>query len=283
MNSISKSKSITFVGHCQCAQWWDKLFDPENNFAPNFLDSFKSRDYIYKGNIFEPVPPCKPCLCFVHKQLDEDLLPLWLQAKTFLLSLETLRAFLSFRNRNINLDQCQSFFPLGSLFTARYTSVFVFPSENSNLTKTLCLDVEVPVEARCYMCSYCTRAVSSIAVLWGHLLGRCVPAVRHTHHVPNQPKRKTINTCYMRDREQEPKQYFCVLTARLVPHFVPVFLLLRPQIKAALIFNAEHSNWANFKMRCLTITPEPQKVYTHLKPPVSFAARFELQQVKDNF
>lgn len=38
----------------------------------------------------------------------------------------------------------------------------------------------------------------------------------------------------MRDREQEPKQYFCVSTARLVPHFVRVFLLLRPQIKAAL-------------------------------------------------
>lgn len=77
-----------------------------------FLDSFKSRDYIYNGNIFEPVPPCKPSLCFVYTQFDEDLLPLWLQAKTFLLSRETVRAFLSFKNRNINLDQCQSFFPL---------------------------------------------------------------------------------------------------------------------------------------------------------------------------
>lgn len=116
------------------------FFDPENNFAPIFLDSFKSRDYIYKGNIFEPVPPCKPCLCFVYRQFDEDLLPLWLQAKTFLLSLETVRAFLSFTNRNINLDQCQSFFPLCLQLV---THVFVFPSENSNLTKTLCLDVEV--------------------------------------------------------------------------------------------------------------------------------------------
>lgn len=32
--------------------------------------------------------------------------------QTFLLSRETVRAFLSFKNRNINLDQCQSFFPL---------------------------------------------------------------------------------------------------------------------------------------------------------------------------
>lgn len=41
-------------------------------------------------------------------------------------------AFLNCKDRNINLDQCQSFFPFGSVFTAHYTSFFVFPSENSN-------------------------------------------------------------------------------------------------------------------------------------------------------
>lgn len=206
MNSISKSKSITFVGHCQCAQWWDKLFDPENNFAPNFLDSFKSRDYIYKGNIFEPVPPCKPCLCFVHKQLDEDLLPLWLQAKTFLLSLETLRAFLSFRNRNINLDQCQSFFPLGSLFTARYTSVFVFPSENSNLTKTLCLDVEVRcpwrLDVTCALTVHAQfhRSLSCEDTCWADVYQ---PSDTHIMSQTNRRERRSILvTCETENKNQ---------------------------------------------------------------------------------
>lgn len=169
------------------------FFDPENNFAPIFLDSFKSRDYIYKGNIFEPVPPCKPCLCFVYRQFDEDLLPLWLQAKTFLLSRETVRAFLSFTNRNINLDQCQSFFPLGSLSIARYTCVcFSLWKLKPHKNTVFGCRCAMPVEVRCYVCSYCTRAVSSIAVLWGHLLGRCAPAVRHIMSQTNRRETRSI-------------------------------------------------------------------------------------------
>lgn len=190
-----------------------------------FLDSFKSEIFL---NLCHHVSH----VCVLY--IDEDLLPLWLQAKTFLLSRETVRAFLSFKNRNINLDQCQSFFPLCLQLVTHvcFSLCKLKPHKN---TVFGCRGA-MPVEVRCYVCSYCTRAVPSIAVLWGHLLGRCAPAVRHAHHVPNQPKRNTINTCYMRDREQEPKQYLCVSTARLVPHFVLVFLLLTPQIKAALIF-----------------------------------------------
>lgn len=172
----------------------------------------------------------------------------------------------------------------------------------------------MPVEVRCYMCSYCThtqspeqfhRSLSCEDTCWADVyqhVGHGKPSDTHIMSQTNRRERGSIliDTYYMRQRIRSKTVFLCV-DSTVGASFCPRVFTFETSDKSSsetnsflcyylscilsfepLIFNAEHLNWANFKMRCLTITPEPQKVYAHLKPPVSFAAWFELQQVKDN-